>query len=96
MDSKRVTICDGGVALNSTLQRMYPMNQKMRCQRHLLQDLNNAGRSGRPAIPTLREIGHLPRAEIATATREAINPCEPSSCSGAKQVSEPESDGPRC
>eukprot|EP00965_Chrysotila_dentata_P131699 4354245-Pleurochrysis_carterae.AAC.1 len=32
---------------------------------HLLQDLNNAGRSGRAAIQTLREIGHLPRAEIA-------------------------------
>eukprot|EP00965_Chrysotila_dentata_P101890 3363219-Pleurochrysis_carterae.AAC.1 len=66
MDSKRVTICDGGVALNSTLQRMYTMNHKMRCQRHLLQDLNNGGRSGRAAIPTLRETVHLPRAEIAT------------------------------
>eukprot|EP00965_Chrysotila_dentata_P151946 5020500-Pleurochrysis_carterae.AAC.6 len=42
-----------------------PNNSKMQCQRHLIQDLNNAGPSGEAAIQALREMGNLPRSKIS-------------------------------
>eukprot|EP00965_Chrysotila_dentata_P099849 3299213-Pleurochrysis_carterae.AAC.1 len=46
----RVTIVDGGIALNHSLEDMYPDNVKTRCRCHLVQDLNSAGPNGKEAI----------------------------------------------
>eukprot|EP00965_Chrysotila_dentata_P157690 5208813-Pleurochrysis_carterae.AAC.1 len=48
--AKRVTIIDGGFALQSALRKSYPGNTIMRCRRHLIQDLKNFGVSGKSAI----------------------------------------------
>lgn len=66
--AQRVTIVDGGVALNSGLEELYPNNTKTRCRRHLIQDLNNAGPSGKAAIATLQTISNMPRNSLPEVT----------------------------
>eukprot|EP00965_Chrysotila_dentata_P113326 3745064-Pleurochrysis_carterae.AAC.3 len=65
--AQRVTIIDGGVALQSSLRSCYPKCNIMRCRRHLVQDLRNSGSSGKAAIATLLKIQSLPRCSIEQA-----------------------------
>lgn len=69
--AKRVTIIDGGIALQSALRKSYPGNTIMRCRRHLIQDLKNSGVSGKSAIGCLLKIQNLPRPELEKVSKSA-------------------------
>lgn len=62
----RVTLVDGGTALNTELLKAYPLAHVFRCFRHLLPQLQAGGSKGEneEAIKTLRNIVFQPRCRL--------------------------------
>eukprot|EP00965_Chrysotila_dentata_P115829 3828742-Pleurochrysis_carterae.AAC.1 len=70
--TRRITIVDGGVALNSVHAQEYPQVNLRRCQRHLTQDLKRRGKAGDEACAFPAEMGVQPRARLAQVDAQHV------------------------